>query len=113
MTSPATESDEEIGHTVELSQINHFTRKHANIDISLNKETFEEECYIRPPGSDMYHVDLLEMEGVTVQSQSNFVSCRVTIGPMTEHLLGRWTLCGKSILTEATRCQPVEIKWGK
>ncbi|CAB3233331.1 unnamed protein product [Arctia plantaginis] len=92
-----------------LNQINHFALQDALVDISLNKESFEEKCYIRPPNGEFTKAHRFKMEGVTVQKKSNFVSCRVTIGTFTEDMFGLWTLCGKSLLSEEIRCQPANI----
>lgn len=97
----------------ELSMINHFTRTGLSIDISLDKQSFEEECYVEPPNGELTKANSLNMEYVTVQKSSNFVSCRITLGPMSESLLGNWRLCGKSTETDEMRCQPANIVWSK
>lgn len=96
-----------------LNQINHFAQLDASVDISLNKEPFEEECYIRPPNGDFTRANLLPMEGVRPQRSSNFVSCRVTIDLYTSGMFGLWTLCGKSVESKEIRCQPASIALSK
>lgn len=56
-----------------------------------------------------------EANGFVVHDPSEFVSCRITVGSMTEDLLGDWSLCGihKNNDEEVTRCQLVKITWRK
>ncbi|KAJ8711830.1 hypothetical protein PYW08_008784 [Mythimna loreyi] len=105
-----TESDEDENEK-SLTLIRHATRTGVSIDISLDKKSFDEDCYIRPPNGVLTKAEHFVKEDVKVQSSSNFVSCRITLGPMSENLLGTWSLCGKSKLNEEMRCQPAEIFW--
>lgn len=97
----------------DFSQISHIVSRNSFVDVSLNRESFEEKCYVQPPYGQLTESDIFAKEGVKVQNNSYFVSCRITIGPMTEELLGYWRLCGKSTTTGQVRCQPISIIWGE
>ncbi|XP_047034599.1 uncharacterized protein LOC124640740 [Helicoverpa zea] len=105
------EKEEEDENIHFLSKINHFTREGLVIDVSLDNTVSDEECYIRPPGGSLVKSESFQMENVTVQKKSNFVSCRISIGPMTQNLLGEWSLCGKPAGKDEMRCQQAEIVW--
>lgn len=55
------------------------------------------------------------IENVKFHKNSYFVSCRITVGPMIEDLLGNWTVCGKYTEDnkEYERCQSARIYWSK
>lgn len=91
------------------------TRVGQNIDISLSKTAYPEDCYIQNPKGYIVTAADANIDGVTVHGSSDFVSCRVTIGPMDDTLLGDWALCGKRTdnSEERDRCQPVRITWRK
>uniref|UniRef100_A0A2A4J868 Immunoglobulin domain-containing protein n=1 Tax=Heliothis virescens TaxID=7102 RepID=A0A2A4J868_HELVI len=105
------EEDEEDDNIHWLSKINHYTREGLEIDISLDNTVSDEECYIQPPGGSLVKSESFQMEHVTVQKKSNYVSCRITIGPMTGSLLGEWRLCGKPTGKDEMRCQQADIVW--
>ncbi|XP_075984702.1 uncharacterized protein LOC142982192 isoform X2 [Anticarsia gemmatalis] len=110
-TTESDDLDYDEDNIILLNTIQHFTRQDVTIDISLPKKDSEEDCYIRPPNGRMTIADELQIAGVEVRSKSNFVSCRITIGPMSDSLLGSWRLCGKSEANDEIRCQPVDIAW--
>ncbi|CAH0677897.1 unnamed protein product [Spodoptera exigua] len=102
------EKDDELGTM--LSAIQHFVREEDAIDISLDTSVGEEDCYVKAPGGELTKTTSeFDMEGVVVQTSSLHVSCRITIGPIYENLLGTWLLCGES--NNEMRCQPVTISW--
>ncbi|CAB3233332.1 unnamed protein product [Arctia plantaginis] len=94
-----------------LSELIHFTRKENVVDISLDRKSFIEVCYIQPPNGTIVEASLFKVEGVTVQHRTDYVSCRITIGPLDDGLVGRWSLCGMSENNGEMRCQPVTITW--
>ncbi|KAJ8709262.1 hypothetical protein PYW07_009088 [Mythimna separata] len=107
---PTTEpEDDEIGNS--LSMIRHATSTGASIDISLDKKPFDEECYVRAPNGVLTKAEDFVMDDVVVRSSSHYVSCRITLGPMSERLLGTWNLCGQSKEDQELRCQPAEVVW--
>ncbi|XP_013186228.2 uncharacterized protein LOC106131619 [Amyelois transitella] len=99
-----------------LRDINISTRTGLTIDISLSRkdlESLEETFTLTTPQNEV--IDLGQNSippGLTVHDSSDFVAKRVSVGPMEESLLGRWTLCGE-VNTEVTvtRCQSVVISW--
>ncbi|KOB77916.1 Endonuclease MutS2 [Operophtera brumata] len=107
------DQDEQVSGIEWLTPIEFPTRTGQNIDISLRKTTNAEDCYVRKPGGTDVMTTNANIEGVTIHSSSDFVSCRITIGPMDESLLGDWALCGKRADNngEQDRCQLVRISW--
>lgn len=107
------EIEDEDDNITWLNPIQFPTRVRRNIDISLSKTAYPEDCYIRKPdGSAVRTADATtNTNGVTIHDSSDFVSCRVTIGPMDETLTGDWALCGKRTdnSKEQDRCQLVSI----
>ncbi|KOB77914.1 Uncharacterized protein OBRU01_03354 [Operophtera brumata] len=105
--------DEQEDDITWLTPIDFPTRTDQNIDISLSKTSYSEDCYVRKPGGSDVMTTSANIEGVTIYSSSDFVSCRITIGPMDESLLGDWALCGKRADNngEQDRCQLVRITW--
>ncbi|CAD0204884.1 unnamed protein product [Chrysodeixis includens] len=106
----ANEIEEETENAKVLTLIEQVVKEGYYVDISLNKQSFEEKCYIRKPKGQLVST-LSELTNVKTHKPSKFVSCRVTVGPITEDLLGEWNLCGRSVEDEKLRCQPVEIAW--
>lgn len=109
-TEPEVDEDEDFNS---LTEIRHATRPGMLIDISLDKKTFVEECYVQAPEGELKKVEDFQMSNVKVQESSNYVSCRITLGPMSDSLLGLWRLCGKSKQNHEMRCQPAMVFWSK
>lgn len=106
--------EQEEGQTVWLSPISHITYLGASVDISLGKLSHKEECSIRTPDDITVPLDLIDtITGVVAHGSSHFVSCRVTVGPVTNSSIGDWVLCGEYIEegVEHKRCQRVTISW--
>lgn len=95
-----------------LSPINYVTRIGLEITVTLSKQAHSEECYLRTPEGNTL---IQSTEGVNFYDSSDFVSCRVVIGPMDQNLLGKWALCGKYIENNVKheRCQTANINWSK
>ncbi|KAM3962088.1 uncharacterized protein ACR2FA_003772 [Aphomia sociella] len=102
-----------VNKNVNLEKIDHRTKTNDNIDISLSKISYQEKCSIITPEGDTVLAENIDIPGVTVHESSNFVSCRITIGPMNSSLLGNWSLCGEHEESGKThlRCQPASISW--
>ncbi|XP_052754060.1 uncharacterized protein LOC128201355 [Galleria mellonella] len=107
------EGEENGSNSDILHEIVHRTKRDANIDISLSKISHEETCNIITPNGETVLAENVNIPGVTVRNSSYFVSCRITIGPINESLLGNWSLCGeyKDKNEPHKRCQPVSISW--
>ncbi|XP_061726864.1 uncharacterized protein LOC133532279 [Cydia pomonella] len=114
------------GRPIELAQVFHVTQDTgvrtlprmrqwtnigATVDINLNQTGVSSTCRLQAPSGIEYVITpgATPIAGVTVHSSSNYVSCRVTIGPMAENLLGQWVLAEQS--TGLQRRQPVIIQW--
>lgn len=95
-----------------LTLIEQVVKEGYSVDISLNKESFEEDCYVQKPKGELVPIDS-ELANVTAYRPSKFVSCRIAVGPITEDLLGEWKLCGRSVEDDKMRCQPVVIAYSK
>lgn len=95
-----------------LTLIEQVVKEGYSVDISLNKKTFEEGCYVQKPKGKLVPIES-ELANVKTHKPSRFVSCRITVGPITEDLLGVWKLCGRSVEDDKLRCQPVDIAWSK
>lgn len=82
------------GSEMELPALEYLTNIGAMVDLSLdNIHKQVESCRLLSPDGQFHILNgELEIPGVTIHESSKFVSCRVTIGPMTEELLGTWTL---------------------
>ncbi|KAJ2954852.1 hypothetical protein O0L34_g3169 [Tuta absoluta] len=97
-----------------LPTIDHGAKIGTNITITLSKQDFTEKCYVQTPEGHVIGLEEAPINGVQAYpTRTNFVSCRVVIGPMEQSLLGDWTLCGKRADGDTTleRCQPVIISW--
>lgn len=98
-----------------LNPIAFPTRTGQNVEISLSKKEFTEDCYILKNDGEKVKTTDTNIEGVRAHDSSEYVSCRITIGPMDESLLGEWSLCGKRTDNneEPDRCQLTTITWRK
>lgn len=66
---------------------------------------------LRNPAGQIFVLDsTLNQPGVNVQTSNKFVSCRVTIGPMTADLLGEWVLMHQ-ITGQRERRIHATIRW--
>ncbi|KAJ0172152.1 hypothetical protein K1T71_012125 [Dendrolimus kikuchii] len=93
-----------------LQQVDHVTRVGAFFDISLSKIDDQEECFLTTPEGQRVPLTSNHILGVEVRNSSNYVNCRVTIGPMEQKLLGIWSLCGRRS-DNIERCQPANVTW--
>lgn len=81
------------------------------VDLNLNQTGVGGGCSLTTPDGQEHTLGATtSIPGVTIRPNSKFVSCRVTIGPMTEALLGDWvlTLLGSD---QTRRTQPMTIAW--
>ncbi|KAI5645815.1 hypothetical protein NE865_02085 [Phthorimaea operculella] len=86
----------------------------TNHCISLSKRDYVEECELQTPSGDKIKLENVQINGVQAfTTPTDFVSCRVTIGPMEESLLGVWSLCGRRTgsANPYDRCQSANITW--
>ncbi|KAI8437426.1 hypothetical protein MSG28_011749 [Choristoneura fumiferana] len=89
----------------------HLTHIGATIDINLNQTGSVGTCMLRNPAGQIFVLDsTLNQPGVNIQRSNKFVSCRVTIGPMTADLLGEWVLMHQ-ITGQRERRIHATIRW--
>ncbi|KAI5645816.1 hypothetical protein NE865_02086 [Phthorimaea operculella] len=103
-----------LGQTTQLDAISFDARAGNNVTITLSRQPYEESCYVRTPSGETYSLHDADIDGLTAYpTATNFVSCRVVIGPMEAGLLGTWTLCGRRTQEDVVieRCQPGHINW--
>ncbi|XP_047990857.1 uncharacterized protein LOC125229941 isoform X2 [Leguminivora glycinivorella] len=89
-----------------------FTHTGGFVDIALNETgSAAGSCSLRnPAGRTFLLQNAVMVSGVEVRGNNTFVSCTVRIGPMSQQLLGTWTLIQQDSLT-TERLQPVQISW--
>ncbi|KAJ2954850.1 hypothetical protein O0L34_g3167 [Tuta absoluta] len=92
----------------------HGARIGTSHSITLSKKDYVEECELQTPNGNKVKLENAQINGVQVYTTpTEFVSCRVVIGPMEESLLGVWTLCGRRTgsANAYDRCQAANITW--
>ncbi|XP_037303325.1 uncharacterized protein LOC115453331 [Manduca sexta] len=94
-----------------LPNIELVARTGQLIDITLNNMKQDERCFFDNPRGERGSEET-GMSGVRIHESSRYVSCRITIGPMEQSLIGNWTLCGNyGPGNSYERCQAVNIAW--
>lgn len=100
--------------TENLPRREYFTHTEGFVDLSLNETgSITGSCSLVTPAGQMYLLqNAVMLTGVEVMNSNKFVSCAVRIGPMTEALLGTWSLIQQDSATTDRR-QSTTISWAR
>lgn len=67
----------------------------STLHLEVPSSSTVDSCEVMTPSGETFSLNGPSYEGVSFVSVGGIIACRIAIGPITEQLLGKWTLIGK------------------